>query len=153
MSTTQLSRLIGAPRSAVYRALLDPAAVRTWMVPDDMTSVVHAFEPREGGEFRISLSYDDPTTVGKTTAQTDTFHGRFVRLEPDRLVVQALAFETDDPSLQGEMTITYRLDDADGGTTITGTHVGLPAGVAPSDNELGWSMSMAKLAALVESTH
>jgi hypothetical protein len=41
---------------------------------------VHAFDPREGGSFRISLTYDAPTGTGKTTAHTDTFHGRFVKL-------------------------------------------------------------------------
>jgi len=47
------------------------------MVPTGMTSQVHAFDPREGGSFRISLTYDEPTATGKTTAQTDTYHGRF----------------------------------------------------------------------------
>jgi uncharacterized protein YndB with AHSA1/START domain len=145
-----LSRLVRAPRVAVYRALLDADAVQAWMVPDGMTSQVHGFDAREGGTFRISLTYDDPTTAGKTSAQTDTFHGRFVRLVPDTEVVEVVEFETDDPTMQGEMTITYRLDDADDGTTVTGRHENLPPGVSPADNELGWSMSMDKLAALVE---
>jgi uncharacterized protein YndB with AHSA1/START domain len=134
----------------VYRALLDADAVQAWMVPDGMTSQVHAFDAREGGTFRISLTYDEPTTAGKTSAQTDTFHGRFVKLVPDTEVVEVVEFETDDPTMQGEMTITYRLDDADGGTTVTGRHENLPPGVSPADNDLGWSMSMDKLAALVE---
>ena len=45
-------------------------------------------------------------------AQTDTFHGRFVRLVPDAEVVQEVEFETDDPAMQGAMTITYSLSDA-----------------------------------------
>lgn len=48
------------------------------------------------------------------------------------------------------MTITYRLADADRGTDLTGRHENLPPGVPAADNELGWSMSLAKLAALVE---
>jgi hypothetical protein len=40
-----------------------------------MTSHVHAFDPREGGSFRISLAYEGPTGTGKTTAHTDTFDG------------------------------------------------------------------------------
>ena len=40
MSSTRLTRHIRAPRAAVYRALLDPDAVRQWMVPDGMTSKV-----------------------------------------------------------------------------------------------------------------
>jgi uncharacterized protein YndB with AHSA1/START domain len=150
MSTTRLTRHIRAPRAAVYRALLDPESVQQWMVPDGMTSRVHAFEPHEGGAFRISLTYDAPTDTGKTNAQTDTFHGRFARLVPDAEVVQIVEFETADPALQGEMTITYTLADANEGTDLAGLHENLPAGVRPEDNELGWSMSIDKLARLVE---
>ena len=150
MTTTRIARHIRAPRAQVYRALLDADSVRDWMVPDDMTSEVHSFEACEGGGFRISLTYDAPTGTGKTSAHTDSFHGRFVRLVPDAEVVQAVEFETDDPTLQGEMTISYTLADADGGTDLVGVHENLPPGVTPADNELGWSISIDKLARLVE---
>lgn len=151
MSTTQVSRHIRAPRARVYRALLDPELVQQWMVPDQMTSRVHSFEAREGGTFRISLTYDHPTDAGKTRPQTDTFHGRFVTLIGDREVVQVVEFETDDPAMQGEMTITYTLVDAGDGTDLVGVHENLPPGVPPADNEAGWTMSLDKLATLVES--
>src|SRR5688572_7254678 len=122
------------------------------MVPTGMTSLVHAFDPREGGSFRISLTYDEPTGIGKTTAHTDTYHGRFVKLVPDEQVVEVDEFETTDPALRGEMTITITLVDADGGTDIVGVHDGLPPGVPPADNEAGWRDSLAKLATLVEAT-
>lgn len=151
MATTRLTKHIRAPRSRVYRALLDAGAVQRWQVPDIMTSHVHAFDAREGGEFRISLTYEVPTRTGKTSAHTDTYHGRFTRLVPDTEVVQVVEFETADPALGGEMTITYTLADAgDGGTVLTGTHENLPPGVRPEDNELGWSESIGKLARLVE---
>ena len=130
--------------------MLDPESVQHWMVPDQMTSRVHSFEAREGGTFRISLTYDSPTTAGKTNAQTDSFQGRFVRLVPDTEVVQAVEFESTDPEMGGEMTITYTLADADGGTDVVGVHENLPPGVSPADNELGWSMALKKLAKLVE---
>jgi uncharacterized protein YndB with AHSA1/START domain len=150
VTTTELTRLIRAPRAAVYRALLDAEDVRRWMVPDGMTSEVHTFDAREGGGFRISLTYTTPGAAGKTSAHTDTHHGRFVRLVPDTEVVQVVEFETDDPRMQGEMTISYSLGDADGGTVLVGRHENLPPGVSAADNELGWSMSVGKLAALVE---
>ena len=114
MSSTRIRRQINAPRAAVYRALLDARAVAKWMVPTGMTSHVHAFDPREGGTFRISLTYDEPTGTGKTTAHTDTFYGRFVKLVPDRQVVEVVEFETDDPAMRGEMRITLSLADVDG---------------------------------------
>ena len=150
MSTTRVLRHIRAPRARVYRALLDAESVQQWMVPDQMTSCVHLFEAREGGRIRISLTYDRPDAAGKTDPHTDSFSGRFERLRPDTEVVQSIEFETDDPAMQGKMTITYTLSDADGGTVVIGLHENLPPGVAPADNELGWSMSLAKLARLVE---
>lgn len=151
MATTRVTTHIRAPRDRVYQALLDPDAVQQWMVPDIMTSHVHAFDAREGGEFRISLTYDSPDRTGKSAAHTDTYHGRFVRLVPDTQVVQVIEFETADPGLQGEMTVTYTLEVAgDGGTDLTGVHENLPSGMRPEDNELGWSQSMVKLAALAE---
>jgi uncharacterized protein YndB with AHSA1/START domain len=151
MSSTHIRRHVNAPRANVYRALLDGGAVAKWMVPTGMTSHVHAFEGREGGAFRISLTYDEPTGTGKTSAHTDTYHGRFVTLVPNEQVVQVVEFETTDPALRGEMTITFTLVDADGGTDIVAVHEGLPPGLLPADNETGWRMSLDKLAALVES--
>lgn len=150
MSTTRVTRHIRAARARVYEALLDSKAVQQWMVPDQMTSEIHAYDAREGGTFRISLTYEVPTTAGKTSSQTDSFHGRFVKLVPDTEMIQVVEFESDDPSMAGEMTITYTLADADGGTDVVGLHEHLPPGVAPADNELGWRMSLDKLANLVE---
>ena len=150
MSTTRLLQHIRAPRAAVYRALLDPQAIAVWKVPDGMRSSVHEFQAREGGRFRISLTYDEPGHAGKTSSHTDTYHGYFARLVPDQLVVEVDEFETNDPALQGEMTITLTLSDADGGTDLLALHENLPPGVSPQDNELGWRMSLEKLAAYVE---
>lgn len=151
MSTTRVTREIDASPAAVYRALIDPVAVQQWMVPDGMTSHVHEFDARVGGTFRISLTYDAPTNAGKTDAQTDTFHGRFVDLVPDTRVVSVVEFETTDPDLQGESIETFTLEHADdGGTIITGVHENVPRGLSPADNDLGWQMSLDKLARLVE---
>jgi uncharacterized protein YndB with AHSA1/START domain len=152
MRSTRISCHVNAPRARVYRALLDPRAVARWKVPTGMTCHVHAFEPREGGAFRISLTYDAPTGTGKTTPHTDTYHGRFVKLVPDEQVVERVEFETADSSLRGEMTSTTALTDAGGGTEILAVHDGLPPGLSTADNELGWREALTKLAALVEAT-
>src|SRR5229473_1433731 len=88
--------------------------------------------------------------TGKTTAHTDTYHGRFVKLVPNEQVAYVVEFETTDPALRGEMTITIALADADGGTDVLAVHDGLPRGVPTADNDAGWRSSLAKLAALVE---
>lgn len=149
-AATHISRHMNAPRARVYRALLDPLAVAIWMVPRGMTSNVHEFDARVGGSFRISLTYESPTGTGKTTAHTDTYHGHFVKLVPNEQVVEVMEFETSDPAMRGEMTVTFTLSDAEGGTDVLGIHDNLPPGVSPADNETGWRMALDKLAALVE---
>jgi len=151
MTSTKVSRVIKASRKAIYRALTDPAALATWRVPDDMTGRVHEFDLRPGGRYRMSLTYTDPKDApGKTSADTDTFEGRFVELIPDERVVEDIVFEADDAKFGGVMTMTTSLADAAGGTLVTMLQENLPAGVRPEDNELGTTMSLRKLAALVE---
>jgi len=117
-----------------------------------MTCHVHSFDAREGGSFRISLTYDEPTGTGKTTAHTDTYRGRFAKLVPNERVVEVDEFETEDLALRGEMAITISLADADGGTNLLAVHDGLPPGLSSADNETGWRIALAKLAAFVEAT-
>ncbi|MET8146134.1 SRPBCC domain-containing protein [Sphaerisporangium sp. NPDC005288] len=150
MYSTQVSQHVNAPRSAVYQALVNEEAIAKWRVPEGMRSHVHEFDAREGGGFRISLTYDAPGPTGKSASHTDTYHGHFARLVPDERTVEVFEFETGDPSLRGTMTMTTTLADAGGGTEVVITHDGIPDGVPPADNEIGTRMALAKLAALAE---
>lgn len=150
MSSTHIQQFVHAGRAQVYSAIIDPDVVVQWMVPDGMSSVVHEFEAHEGGRFRISLTYSAPDAIGKSSEHTDTYHGRFTRLIPDEVVIQEMEFETTNPRMQGIMTATFTLTDATGGTNIDAQHDGVPSGVSAADNELGWRMSLGKLARLLE---
>lgn len=150
MYSTRVSRRINASRSAIYRALLDADAIAKWRVPTDMSSLVHEFEAREGGAFRVSLTYAAPDGTGKSADATDTYHGRFLRLVPDEQVVEVLEFETADPALRGTMTVTTTLSDAADGTDVTILHEGIPDAIPAADNEIGTGMALANLARLVE---
>jgi len=150
MYSTRVSWRMRAPRAAVYRMLVNADALAKWRVPDGMSSEVHAFEAREGGAFRISLTYDVATGTGKSGSHTDTYHGRFLKLVPDELVVEEFEFETGDPALRGTMTMTTTLTDADGGTEVVVLHEGIPDAVPADQNEEGTRMALAHLARLVE---
>ncbi|MET8133023.1 SRPBCC domain-containing protein [Streptomyces sp. NPDC005251] len=150
MYTTRVSRRVNASRAEVYRALLEATAVARWRVPTGMRSEVHEFDAREGGAFRVSLTYDVPNSTGKSAARTDTYHGRFVELVPDERVVEVVEFETADPGLRGEMTMTTELTEADGGTEVVIVHEGVPDAVPAADNETGTRLALDNLARLVE---
>lgn len=150
MYSTQVSRHIRTPRSAVYRALLNPDLLARWRFPAGMRCDVHEFEAREGGEFRISLTYDSPDQAGKSSSHTDTYHGHFARLVPEEQVVEVFEFETVDVALQGTMTMTTTLTDAYDGTDVVILHEGIPDAVPRSDNETGTRMALDNLANLLE---
>jgi hypothetical protein len=62
-----------------------------------------------------------------------------VKLVPNEQVVEVDEFETSDPALRDEMTVTITLTDADGGTDTPG--VGLAPRVSSAANEAGWRMA------------
>jgi uncharacterized protein YndB with AHSA1/START domain len=148
--STRASLHVKAERSTIFHALLDPEEIARWRVPAGMTSQVHEFDAREGGYFRVSLTYDASDGGGKSAAQTDTYHGHFVKLVPDQQVVERLEFETADRALRGEMTMTTTLTEADGGTDVVIVHDGIPDAVPAEENETGTRMALANLARLVE---
>lgn len=150
MYSTQVSQHVSASRPAVYRALLDADAIAKWRVPAGMRSQVHDFDAREGGSFRVSLTYDAPDGTGKSAPHTDTYHGHFLRLVPNEQVVEVFEFETADPAFRGTMTMTTTLTDADGGTDVLVVHEGIPDAVPAADNETGTRMALTNLAQLVE---
>jgi uncharacterized protein YndB with AHSA1/START domain len=152
MPSTQVSMIIKAPRRAVYQACLDPVALAAWRAPDNMKARVHNFEPREGGTYRMSLTYQDPSDSpgGKTSADTDTFRGRFIEIVPEARIVEAVAFETRDPAMAGEMTMTTSFVETPEGTEVTILCQDLPSGIRLEDNAAGCRSSLRNLAALLE---
>jgi len=148
---TEVSRIINAPRDKIYRAFLDPVALVQWLPPGTMTGHMHEADMREGGGYRMSLTYQDTDRPpGKTTADTDTFRVRFIELVPSSRIVQVAIFESADPNLSGEMRMTITFADTAGGTEVRMVHEDIPAGVNLADNEAGTRQSLDQLAALVE---
>jgi len=151
--TDRASRLVAAAPDAIYRALVDPAALMAWLPPAGMRGRFLVFEPWEGGRYRIALAYEDaapPGGSGKSGARTDVSAGRFLALEPGRRVVQSASFESDDPRFAGEMIVTWSLEPAAEGTRVTVTAENVPAGIARADHDAGLRSSLANLARFVE---
>jgi len=145
-SSTQITKRFKAPINKVYKALIEERAIAEWMVPTGMKSKVHFFESREGGKFRISLTYDEKKSLGKSGGNTDTYHGWFVKLIPNKKVVERMEFETTDPQMKGEMTTTFLLTEIEGETELLAKHEHLPPGLSESDNQKGWELSLENLA-------
>jgi uncharacterized protein YndB with AHSA1/START domain len=150
--STEVSKLVHAPREAVYRAFLDADAVAEWLPPDTMKGRVLDFEPHPGGKFRIALTYQnaEDRQRGKSSDDTDIAGGTFGEMVPNEKIVWITTFDSDDPAFAGEMTITWLFKDADDGTEVTSRCDNIPSGVRLEDNQLGSQQSLNHLAQYVE---
>lgn len=150
LRTDRASRLIKAPAAKLYAALLDPQALVRWLPPEGMTGEMLAFDARAGGGYRMALRYEgDEHTPGKSDADSDLVEVRFLKLVPDRLILQAADFESDDPDFAGTMTISWRFEPAEGGTRVAVECENVPQGITRRDHEAGLKSSLKNLAAFV----
>ena len=149
--TDRASRLIMAPADLVYRALVDPAMVVEWLPPRGARGSIDEFDPRPGGAFRMTLTFEDSShTKGKSTSKTDVVRGQFVELEANRRVTQRFAFDSADPAFAGTMTMTWTLEPQVEGTALAVTAEDVPVGIRAEDHEAGMASSLSNLAALIE---
>lgn len=144
--------LIKAPSLSIYNAFLDTDAIAKWRPPAGMTCEIYTFDPRQGGQFRMSFGYKnvDSATRGKTTADADVFHGRFLELIPGQRIVEQVEFESDDPAFAGSMTVTTTLEPVTGGTLVTFTCEHVPVGIRAEDHYEGMMSSLKNLAVFIE---
>lgn len=145
------SRLVRAPREAVYAALVDPALLVRWLPPDGMTGRFEHFDARPGGSYRLVLTYGaDSASVGKATSDTDVVEARFLTVQAGERVEQAVDFQSDDPAFTGTMRMSWELSDSDGATLVEIRAEDVPPGITPEDHDTGMQASLANLARLLE---
>jgi len=150
--TDRASRLVRAPVSRVFAALVDREALETWLPPHDMTGRFERFDPRPGGSYRLVLTYADPAAArGKTSADSDVVEVRYVDIVPDDRVVQAVDFVADDPKFAGTMTMTWTVRDDTDGTRVEIVADDVPDGISAEDHAVGLASSLDNLARFVES--
>lgn len=75
--THSASKVIKASPGTIYQAFLDAKAVAAWRPPAGMKARIYAFNPREGGTFRMAFEYAnaDHRVRGKTSEHADVFQG------------------------------------------------------------------------------
>ena len=141
--TLRLERHIKASPEKIYKAFTDPDAYAAWLPPHGFVGKVHEMDARVGGKFRMSF-------YTATKSWQNTFGGTYVELVPNKKLVHTDRFETDDPTLQGEMRVTITLTPQEGGTLVEVLQEGIPATPGTSGAPYGWAQSFEKLAQLVE---
>lgn len=125
--------------------------MRSWLPPQGMTGTMLTFAFREGGSYRMRLTYNEPQDIpGKTSADADEVEVRFAKLVPHERIEQAVTFKSDDPVFSGEMRIVWMLDSVQNGTLVTIRCENVPEGIAAEDHQAGMESTLGNLAAFVE---
>jgi uncharacterized protein YndB with AHSA1/START domain len=147
--TDSASLVMDAPLGRVYTALVEPQALLKWLPPQGMSGQFEHFDVRPGGSYRMRLTYADaPEAGGKSSANSDVVDVRFVEIVPDERVVQAVDFESDDPSFAGTMTMTWSVTAVSTGSTRVDIRADdVPAGISAEDHIDGLRSSLTNLAA------
>lgn len=152
MRVDRASRQIAAPANRIYQALTNRDAVQSWLPPAGARGVVHEFDPRAGGPFRLTLMFETPGETGarKSSSSTDVVNGEFLELVPGELVRQRFTFESEDPSFAGAMIMSWKLSPTPDGTQVEVAAENVPMGIKRKDHEVGMESSLANLAEYVE---
>lgn len=141
--TVRLTRIFKAPRERVFNAFLDPDAFAKWIPPNGYTAHVYRFEHKVGGVHRMSFSSLDKK-------DTHLFGGEFLEIRPSERLRYTDKFESDDPEMQSEMTVTVTFKDVPGGTEVRILQEGVPRVIPIEGAVQGWIQSLENLARLVE---
>ena len=149
--TDEASRMIQAPPAAIYRAFQNPQALEAWLPPTGMTGRMQAFDFRDGGLYRMRLTYAAPAHgPGKTSADSDDVEVRFVRLVENESIEQAVTFDSHDPGFSGVMKVTWTFTPVASGTMVRVRCDNVPDGIGRADHEAGLRSSLENLAKFVE---
>lgn len=145
------SRLISAPPEALYSAFAEPDAMEQWLPPSNMTGRMLHFDFREGGSYRMRLTYTGAHQGrGKSSEDTDDAEIRVTRLEKARRIEQEVTFRSSDPAFSGIMHMIWTFAPEGAGTRVTVQAENVPEGIHPEDHEAGLNSSLQNLASFVE---
>jgi uncharacterized protein YndB with AHSA1/START domain len=152
MSQTTNSRVIRATVEKVFEAFSNAKALETWLAPSDMVGKVHNFNFSAGDGYTMSLFYPESevNVQGKTADKEDRFTSRYIEIIPNKKIVEAVNFESDDTNFAGEMTMEVTFTPHKDDTEVTFHFKNIPKGIKPEDNEAGTISTLEKLARYVE---
>lgn len=141
------SRLIEASPSVIYAAFAEPEALAQWLPPQNMAATMLHFDFREGGSYRMRLTYQGlEAGKGKTSDDADEVDVSLLKLVDGERIEQAITFESDDPAFSGVMRMTWTFEPAERGTQVTIRAEDVPQGIRPEDHEAGMNSTLDKLA-------
>jgi uncharacterized protein YndB with AHSA1/START domain len=149
--TDRASLLVHVDATRVFEALTQPESLVRWLPPAGMHGRFEEFDMREGGSYRLVLTYEDASDApGKTSADSDVSTTRIVQIVPGERVVQEIDFESDGEAFHGTMRMEWSLHPVEEGTIVEVVARNVPSGIRARDHAAGLTSSLANLSALLE---
>lgn len=144
--TETASRVIMAEPQTIYQAFLNPKSLVSWLPPKGMSGHIDNFDPREGGTYNMTLTYEeDQPSSGKLRKTL-----MYTKLVPDKRIVQLVIFDSESPDFTGEMIQKWLLESITEGTRVTIVCENVPKGIRKEDHDLGLKSTLENLAIFVE---
>lgn len=145
-----ITRIFDAPREWVWRAWTVPEYVMRWFGPKEFTTPFCEIDLRVGGKYLSCMRSPEGQDYWSTGVYREI-------VAPERLVVTDSFADKEgnvvsashygmNPDIPLEMTVTLTLEEQEGKTKMTLTHVGLPPGEDRDNARAGWNESFDKLA-------
>ncbi len=144
----RLTRLIDAPREAVYRAWTDPELLKRWFAPLPWTTPEAELDVRPGGANRIVMRSPEGQDMPNT--------GAYLEVAPNRKLVFTDAYQGGWTPREGKpfTTVVLTFEDEGGKTRYTARVLHWTAEDRETHEKMGfhqgWAICTEQLAALVE---
>lgn len=136
-----ITRTFEAPRELVFRNLVEPALVASWFAPAGYTVTSCSFEARPGGKWRVQFHSPE--------GEVHVEHGEVLEVERPSQIVFTLVQEDDGGNVGERTTVTMRLTESSGRTTLAFRQTGYRAKNVLDANAGGWEECFRKLDASV----
>lgn len=142
----RLTRLINAPREAVWRAWTDPELLKQWFAPLPYTTPMAEFDLRPGGASTIVMQAPDGTQMPN--------RGQYLEVTPYERLVFTDAYTGDWAPREGKpfMTVVLTFDEEGGKTRYTARVLHWTSEDRETHEKMGfhqgWAICAEQLAAL-----
>jgi len=132
----RMTRVIRAPRQAVWDAITQPEHMQRWMCPAPNGVESCSADLRVGGAYEVRMAVE---------GKRHTAFGTYREIdEPSRLVYTWDWRDSEMPPM-GDTIVTIELTEVDGGTELVLVHEGFPAPEAKDGHEQGWGACLMHL--------
>ena len=135
----RISRIIRAPRQAVWDAWTKPEMMKKWScpVPGGLKGVACDF--RVGGAFELRMEVEEGVR--------HTAFGVYREIDAPNRVVYTWDWREQDNAM-GDTLVTVEFNEVDGGTEVVVVHEGFPVLEARDAHEEGWTACVANFEAI-----